>query len=152
MAPSSVTLPDSLEGWVCFWGDSARIFFFHSCLFFFFFFFSRTPADLLDKMLLILLGVLVLHLIILILLIVSTAASVSKTPRSLKRGEGKKNCAPELHDNDLELRFKIAGRCSFEIAVLLFVPDLDCRWRQNQRSLVQLPDVRRRLPLQAGQR
>lgn len=136
------------KGGCVFGGDLARIFFFHLC---FFFFFTRTPADLLDKMLLILLGVLVLHLIILILLIVSTAASVSNTPRSLKRGEEKK-CAPELHDNDLELRLKIAGRCSFEIAVLLFVPDLDCRWRQNQRSLVQLPDKRWRLPLQAGQR
>lgn len=105
---------------------------------FFFLLLLLPNSDLLDKMLLILLGVLVLHLIILILLIVSTAASVSNTPRSLKRGG---------------LRLKIAGRCPFETAVLLlFVPDLDCRWRQNQRSVVQLPDNRRRIPLQTGQR
>lgn len=131
-----------------FWGGLGADFFFHLC-FFFFFFFSRTPADLLDKMLLILLGVLVLHLIILILLIVSTAASVSNTSTFMQKRREKKT---ELHDNDVELRLKIAGRCPFETAVLLFVPDLDCRWRQNQRSVVQLPDKRRGIPLQTGQR
>lgn len=86
-------------------------------------------------MLLVLLGVLLLHLIILILLIVSTAASVSST-------------------FSLFFTFWLFWRqmCArVERTVLLCQPDLDCRWRNEQRSVVQMPDSKRRLPLQTGQ-
>lgn len=79
-------------------------------------------------MLLVLLGVLLLHLIILILLIVSTAASVSSTFSLFFFLH-----FPTLLTPDVCTWYELR-------TVLLCFPDLDCRWRYEQRSVVQMPD------------
>lgn len=109
-------------------------------------------------MLLILLGVLILHLIALILLIVSTAASVSPSPFSLncecEQAGTPSSCS--LCDRWLLLVLKAqAGAVDAAVclsgSVLLCVPDLVCRWRQEHGSMVQLHDNQWGLPLHTSQ-